>query len=266
MINPVEYPMLLFVLSLVALLLSVWIGGKYGRRRGLEKDAREDFGIILASALTILGLLIGFCFSMAVNRYDQRKNYEEAEANAIGTEYLRADLLPASDGEKVRALLQAYLIQRVLAYTASGKEEIRQINVHTAQLQADMWSAVMRPAGSLQTPTIALAVSGMNDVLNSEGYTQAAWWNRIPIQAWLLMGAIAVCCNAMIGFGARNYRTERLLFMIVPVVVSISFFLIADVDSPRTGIIRIEPHNLKRLAESLRTAELENHAPALRSQ
>jgi hypothetical protein len=54
--------------------------------------------------LTLLGLLIGPRFSMAASRYDQRKNFEEAEANAIGTEYLRADLLPAADGAKVKDL------------------------------------------------------------------------------------------------------------------------------------------------------------------
>ena len=63
---------------------------------------REDFGFILAATLTLLGLIIGFSFSMATSRYDQRKNYEEAEANAIGTEYVRADLLPAADAATVR--------------------------------------------------------------------------------------------------------------------------------------------------------------------
>jgi hypothetical protein len=57
--------------------------GKPGRR------AREDFGVILAATLTLLGLIIGFSFSMAVGRYDQRKNYQEEEANAIGTELVR---------------------------------------------------------------------------------------------------------------------------------------------------------------------------------
>ena len=70
---------------------------------------REDFGLILAAALTLLRLIIGFSFSMATSRYDQRKNLEEAEANAIGTEYARAGLLPAADAAKVRALLRTSL-------------------------------------------------------------------------------------------------------------------------------------------------------------
>ena len=107
----------MFSCSLSSLWLSAWIGESISkRRRNLESEVREDFGVILAATLTLLGLIIGFTFSMAVNRYDQRKNYEEAEANAIGTEYVRADLLPAADAAKVRALLRNYLDQRVLFY------------------------------------------------------------------------------------------------------------------------------------------------------
>ena len=220
--------------------------------RKLEEDVREDFGVILAATLTLLGLIIGFSFSMAISRYDQRKNYEEAEANAIGTEYVRADLLPAADAAKVRALLRNYLDQRVLFYTTRDEQQIRQINARTAQLQTELWSAVLAPAAAQPTPMVALAVSGMNDVLNSQGYTQAAWWNRIPIAAWALMAAIAICCNVLIGYGARNVKAEGVLLLVLPLVVSIAFFLIADIDSPRGGVIRVTPQNLESLVESLR--------------
>src|SRR6266487_5884796 len=106
MINITDYPLLVFVSSFLTLWLSAKIGVSVLRtRRSLEEETREDFGVILAATLTLLGLIIGFSFSMAINRYDQRKNYEEAEANAIGTEYIRADLLPSADAAKVRALL-----------------------------------------------------------------------------------------------------------------------------------------------------------------
>jgi hypothetical protein len=91
----------------------------------------------------------------------------------------------------------------------------------------------------------------MNDVLNSQGYAQAAWWNRIPAPAWALMTAIAVCANILVGFGARNFRKNVGLFMIFPFITSVSFFLIADIDSPRGGVIRIEAHNLHALKQSL---------------
>jgi len=251
--NVTRYPILVFVISFFVLWGSVQIGAFFHRRqRKLEEEIRGDFGVILAAGLTLLGLIIGFSFSMAISRYDQRKNYEEAEANAIGTEYVRADLLPAADAAKVRALLRNYLDQRVLFYITRGEEKIRQINARTAQLQSELWSAVLAPAAAQPTPVVALVVSGMNDVLNSQGYTQAAWWNRIPIAAWVLMLAIAICCNVLAGYGARNVKAERILLLVLPLLVSISFFLIADIDSPRGGVIRVSPQNLTSLVESLR--------------
>ena len=96
MIDLLNYPLVFFVLCLVVLWLSAWMGERLrrSRRHPLEEAEREDLGMVLGAALTLLGLIIGFSFSMAISRYDQRKNYEEAEANAIGTEYVRADLLP----------------------------------------------------------------------------------------------------------------------------------------------------------------------------
>lgn len=247
------YPLLVFVISFFAQWLSAWAGCTVlKRRRSLEDGAREDFGVILAATLTLLGLIIGFSFSMAVNRYDQRKNYEEAEANAIGTQYVRADLLPPADATKVRALIRHYLDLRVLFYTTRDEQELRQINAHTEQLQKELWSAVQAPAAAQPTAIIALAVSGMNDVLNSQGYTQAAWWNRIPFAAWGLMLVIAICCNVLVGYGARSARAEGTLLLVLPLVVSIAFLLIADIDSPRGGVIRVNPQNLLSLSQSLR--------------
>jgi hypothetical protein len=248
MSNIVNFPLLVFTFSFIALWVSAFIGAFFRKRlRPLEEDQREDFGVVQAATLTLLSLLIGFTFSMAISRYEQRKNYEEAEANAIGTEYLRAGLLPAADAARVHELLRNYLNQRVLFYTTP--DGVRQIDTDTAQLQNEMWSAVQARAETQPTPVVALAASGMNDVLNSQGYTQAAWWNRIPIEAWVLLAAIAIGCNLLIGYGA--HRTSTLLFMILPLAVSVSFFLIADIDSPRGGVIRVQPQNLLSLSQTL---------------
>jgi len=250
--NIMNYPAVIFAVSLGSLWFSAGMGAYLCKRRGnLEEDEREDFGVIQAATLTLLGLIIGFTFSMAVSRYDQRKNYEEAEANAIGTEYVRADLLPTADAAKVRALLTDYLDQRVLFYRIRDESQIRQVAASTAQLQRDLWSAALAPAAAQPSPVIALAVSGMNDVLNSEGYAQFAWGNRIPAEAWFLMGMIAIFGNLLIGYGVHRPRAKTLLLLAVPLVVSISFFLIADIDSPRGGIIRVPPQNLMSLVQSL---------------
>src|SRR5664279_1200551 len=221
-----RYPTLVFVLSFVVLWLSAWIGASFFRKyRELEESAREDFGVIVAATLTLLALIIGFSFSMAISRYDQRKNLEEEEANAIGTEYVRAELLPAADAAKVRALLKIYLEDRIAFYTASiytmqDVEQRRRIDARTGQSQADLWATIRTPAMAQPTPVMALVVSGMNDVLNSQGYTQAAWWNRIPVAAWALMLVIAVFCNLMVGYGAHKVRSSGMLLVILPAVVA----------------------------------------------
>jgi hypothetical protein len=189
---------------------------------------------------------------MAVSRYDQRKNLEEAEANAIGTEYVRADLLPPDDAEKVRTLLRRYVEQRISYYVAGDENQLGQIKGDTAKLQGELWSAVLPAAAKEPTQVIALVVSGMNDVLNSQGYTQAAWWNRIPIAAWEMMGLIAIACNLLVGYAA--HQRSVLLLLILPTIVSIAFFLIADIDSPRGGIIRVLPLNLIAQLQSMKAS------------
>ncbi len=250
--SPMNYPLLVFLVSFALLWFSAWIGTSLRRQRKLEDDISQDFETIRAATLTLLGLIIGFSFSMAVGRYDQRKNYEEAEANAIGTEYVRADLLPAADAAKVRALLRSYLDQRVLFYMTRDERQIRQINARTAQLQKELWSSVLAPAALQPTPMVALAVSGMNDVLNAQGYTQASYWNRIPTGAWALMVGIGIFCTLLVGYSGRMAKRKSILHLLLPLVVSIAFCLIADIDSPRGGLIRVHPQNLESLVESLR--------------
>src|SRR5215470_8737315 len=109
-------PLLVLTLSLVMLWLSELIGASFRKRRNLQEGERDGFSLIAAATLTLLGLIIGFAFSMAISGYDQRQSNEEAEANAIATEYNRSDLLPAGDAARVRVLLRNYLDQRVLFY------------------------------------------------------------------------------------------------------------------------------------------------------
>ena len=199
---------------------------------------------------------------MAIDRHDQREIFEEGEANAIGTELLRADLLPPKISAATKDLLLQYIDQRILFYSKQSPEKIQEIRSKTDQLQMALWNEILPVVRANDTPAIALVASGMNDVLNSQGYVQAAWWNRIPFTAWALMAAIAVCANLLVGFGARNFQKNTALFMIFPFVVSVSFFLIADIDSPRGGVIRIEARNLVALKNNL-TQQMEKAQPSV---
>ena len=251
MLRLTDHPLLLFALSYLSLSFSVWVGKAVGAgRHPLESETRKDFDVVLAATLTLLGLIIGFSFSMALGRYDLRRNCEAEEANAIGTEYLGVELLSAADSARARALLLEYLDKRIEFYETLDGRRLRQIGARTAKLESGMWEVVRADAVARPQAVTALAAKGMNDVLNSRGYTLAAWINRIPAAAWALMFAIAALSNLMIGYGARSPR-KAVFLIIFPLVVSVAFLLIADIDCPRGGLIRVLPQNLLSLFRSL---------------
>ena len=246
--NYLDYEFVILVGSFVAQVLAGYVGDYIRKSRGLAPGEAREFDTVKTGALTLLALLIGFSFSMAISRYDERKNYEELEANAIGTEFARAALLPEKEAAQTRDLLRKYLDVRIAFYLANGDDKALQ--EETGRLQNELWSAILPSARAEPTQVIALVVSGMNDVLNSQGFTQAAWLNRIPHTAWILMALIAIFCNLLIGYGEPHRGVQPLL--VLPLIVSVSLFLIADLDSPRTGMIRIQPVNLILASQAMK--------------
>jgi hypothetical protein len=246
----VDRPGPMLVVSFVGLLLAAMLGVvAQNAWNPVKASDHNELAIVQSAALTLLGLIVGFSFAMAISRYDQRKDLEEAEANAIGAEYVRADLMPESAAAATRSMLKRYLDQRILFYQTSDQGELEQIGAETARLVADLWASARSLAVAEPTPVAALVASGMNDVLNSADTTTAAWLDRIPIPAWWLMVMIGVGANVTLGFGARRFNS--LLLLVVPLTVSVSLFLIADIDSPRGGVVQVQPENLIRLAKSL---------------
>jgi hypothetical protein len=251
MLYLVNHPVVFFFVSFILL----WVGAQVNmlirkKRHPRPLEDQDDFSLILGATLTLLGLLVGFTFSMAAGRYDQRKNYEDEEANAIGTEYVRADLLPLAEGDKVRALLREYLRERIVFYTERSRESLHDSDVATAELQNRLWAAIVSAVNTEPTQPHALVATGMNDVLNRQGYTQAAWLNRVPLAAWILMMAIALFSNILLGY--RSHGRAPVMFLVLPIALSISFFLISDIDSPRGGVILVQPQNLNILANALK--------------
>ena len=255
--NVMDYPLLVFLLTLIVLWLATQLGVTLRQRWDLTEQARADFAVIHSATLTLLALIIGFSVSMAVNRYDLRKHYEAEEANAIGTEYVRADLLPAEAAQRVRTLLLDYNKERILFYvtrdwffSSEDEQVIAGMNTRTAALQVELWAVVVAAVAEKPAPVVTLAVAGMNDVLNTQGYALAAQLNRIPQSVWAMLFMIATLASVMLGFGTHDIKGRRRLLQILPLVVAISFLLIADIDSPRAGFVRVQPQNLHAFAES----------------
>lgn len=244
-IQPIYILLIALVLQCVAVFLGDWIRR---RERTVEDTERKDLAILLPAALTLLTLLIGFSFSMAANRYDQRKALEEEEANAIGTEYVRADLVPGRTAE-VQSLLKQYLDLRINFFEDTYIGQRVEVSAKTAAVQSKLWTAIAPQTLATPTPVMAAVMTGMNDVLNSQGYTQAMYWNRLPPGAWMLMLLVAAFCNFL--FGYSEARASRARLFMLPVIVALPLFLIADLDSPRGGMIHVLPQNLMALKASL---------------
>jgi hypothetical protein len=246
----IDNPFAVFAIALVAQWGAAFTGDFLRRKiRPLKKDERADFDTVLAGSLTLLALIIGFSFSMAVSRYDQRKNAEGAEANAIGTEYLRADLLPAEEAARVRQLLKTYADQRINFYLGKDRAD-RTAGSGLVKVQNELWSTVVHAAAAQPSPVLALTVSGMNEIFNTQADTRAAWLNRIPTAAWALMVLIAIFSNLLLGY--RDRSSGSLALLVLPIIASIAFFLIADIDSPYLGTISVVPYNLMSTSEAMK--------------
>ncbi|HEY2487031.1 MAG TPA: hypothetical protein VGI36_17945 [Candidatus Binataceae bacterium] len=248
----VSDPAVLFIVLLVLFSAAVAFGAVILRRVvPLPDDERDNFNVVQTATFTLLALVIGFSLSMAVSRYDQRKNLEEEEANAIGTEYARSNLADASAKAQIKAALVRYTRLRLEDYQTRKSQELARIGRDTAALQSELWELATQVPRDKPTPIGAIIVTGMNDVLNSQDYTEAARINHIPIEVWFLMILIALFGCVVQGYGVKGKVRKGLLVTILPVTISLSLALIADIDSPRAGVIRVQPQNLARLLQSL---------------
>lgn len=246
-------PLPAFIITFLLLSLAAWLGAtRFQKLRAQAASLRQEFGVIQGATLTLLGLIIGFTFSMALDRYDERKGFESAEAAAIEIAYRRAELLPDADAARMQQLLLAYLDERIAFYRSNSLREIRQRDETAWSLQDQLWNTVKAAAKANPSPLTATVVTGTSDVFKTQGDTHASWMNRIPGTAWAMMLVIAFCATLLVGIGLRHGSGFSRMLTVLPLVIAIAFFLIADIETPRLGLISVAPENLLGLAQSLR--------------
>jgi hypothetical protein len=213
----VDRPVLMLVVSFVGLLLAAMLGVVAHKAwNPVKASDHNELAIVQSAALTLLGLIVGFSFAMAISRYDQRKGLEEAETNAIGTEYLRAGLMADDAAANAGNALKRHLDLRIQFYITSDEGALARIGAERAKLEADLWVAARSLSAVSPTPITALVASGLNDVFNSTDATAAGWLDRIPVPAWWLLMMIGVAANVMLGYGARRFDP---LLIVVPMTI-----------------------------------------------
>lgn len=238
----------LFAVCFILQWLAVQFGAKVlGKKFPVQGDGADHFKIMLGATLSLLGLIIGFTLSMAIGGFNGRQVAEEAEAEAIRTAYLRADLLPQSEAVAVRATLNQYLAERLRFYNVEDSAVRADARRNAQDLQNKLWSTVSPVAAEQKSPTAVLALTGINDLINAQQKAYAGWRTQVPLATWLLLVIFAVCCNVLVGYNARRLRSNFGLFLVLPLTLSLALMVIAEIDGPGRGIIREKPVNLEYL-------------------
>lgn len=244
-----------FVLTALLLVLAE-VGFRLGRHRHTASGEarRNQVGIVQNSVLTLLGLLLGFTFSMAVARYDSRRELVVKEANAIGTTWLRASLLPEAHRQAVRDLLGEYVDVRLRTQAAIGDQPVVAEGLRrSAEIQSRVWQHADAAAREAPSAITATFVTTLNDLIDTDAERTAASRNHIPAGVLVILVVVAaVGCSisayASGSYGVRSSFTSALL----PLLISIVFLLIFDLTHERQGFIAVSQQPMIDLQRSIR--------------
>jgi hypothetical protein len=237
---------------LLLVLLSIEGGYRLGkhRRSRSEEEKEAPVGAMVGATLGLLAFILAFTFGLAATRFDTRRLVLLDEANAIGTTYLRAGMLPERR-EEIRTLLRDYVDTRL--------EAVRSGNVtagirRSEQLQDQLWAQAV--AIGEHNPTsivVGLFVQSLNDVIDLHAKrVTAGLRNRIPGAIWVALFAVAILSLGAMGYHAGLSRTSRSLAeLAVAFTFSVVIGLIADLDRPQEGILTVSQQALIDLRQSM---------------
>lgn len=198
-------------------------------------------GLVTGSILGLVSFLLAFSFGIAASNFTERRSVIIEEANAVGTAYLRADILPEEGArDRLRSLLRSYTEVRVAASNDNlSVAEFKAIVENSERLHGEMWALVSGIARETPSPVTALVVGAVNDVIDLHTMRVAAGVRHtIPGIIWLALYAISAVALATTGyrFGSiKSARSELLPSMVF--AFSCVITLIADLDDPRSGFL-----------------------------
>jgi hypothetical protein len=248
--------LLLFLVSIGALVLFTELGFHLGRRAGriTSEKARIQIGAIQGAILGLLALLLGFTFAMAMTRYEARRQLVVDEANAIGTTFLLAQLLPEPQRQEIADLVRRYVQVRLDFYAADNDEKkLEAANIATTKLQTQLWSiAAALGAKEPQAVTVGLLLQSLNTVIDLHNQRLNALENHVPEIILLLLYFVALVATGLIGYGCglggvRNFFVTVVSSILIAAVILVIF----DLDRPRHGLIQVSQQRMLELRDSL---------------
>jgi hypothetical protein len=230
----------LFLAMLLFLELGRRLGVRQAERRGAE--ARVGVGVVDGSVYALLALLVGFSFSGAAGRFDQRRHLVADEVNAAGTAWQRADLLPPDQRMAIREGFRRY-VDALIAWYAGSAAPTDLVNqpASVTRAQDDLWSrsveACLTKAGE---PARMLLLPALNDMFGAVEKERMARRIHPPLVIFAMLGIAAVASALFAGYGLASGTTRNWIYMIgIAATVAIAVYVILELEYPRLGAFRI---------------------------
>lgn len=223
------------------------IGFRMHRRFG-GGSSSQDEGQVLSTALLVLALLLGFTFSMALGRYDERRQLVVQEANDIGTAWLRAGLAPAPHGPALQQALAEYALIRQTSPLPAETAKL----AAAARLRDLVWQRTAQAQAGLDGARAASLVAAVNAVLDTGTMREKAVAARVPGEVMMLLVIFACVACFLLGYvlaaqGDRHRFASGVLF----VLMALTIMLILDLDRPTDGEVLVDQSAMKELAAQL---------------
>ena len=217
-----------FLASLIITVISINLGFRMGQRtRGrLTGDKKAHTGPLAAAALSLLAFMLAIVFGAAESRFSEMKHVALDEANAIGTAFLRADLLPETDRAAIRGLLREYVDLRIEAIQTDSTQRIEQAIRRSEELHSEMWSRAVAIANDAPTPVTALFVQSLNEVIDlHEKRVTLVIRYRLPGFVWIVLYGLATLSMAMSGYDGGLSGSRRIFTFTLSAATAFSVVL-----------------------------------------
>lgn len=219
-------------------------GYRFARRRMARNPGMErpGLGVIEGAMFALLGLILAFTFSGATARFDVRKQLVAEEANAIGTAYLRLDLLPEAARAKLQRDFKRYLAGRIeYFHTVMDSEKRGALTAEGKALQGEIWSTAIAAAKEVGGAAPILLMPALNAMIDITTTREVATMTHPPLTVYALMGIVALVCAVLAGYAMAGARKHNWLHWVgFALVLAITIAAIVDIEYPRVGFIRVD--------------------------
>ena len=229
----------------VGMLSLLELGRRLGQRRSLKdaEGARSGLGAIEGAIFGLMGLLLAFTFSGAAIRFDLRRNLIVQEANAIGTAWLRLDLLPASAQPPLREALRRYLDARLAVYAKlPDLDAARAALAEANALQLGIWEqAVAACQTEAGRPATMLVLPALNEVFDLANTRTMATQTHPPNILYVMLGTLSLVAALLAGYGLAGGRSRSWIHILgFAAIMATTVYIIIDYEFPRLGSIRVD--------------------------